>query len=188
MPSLIESSGAEFRRYKTLAEGAIQQLTDEQLGTPASSNGNSIATICWHISGNLTSRFTDFLTSDGEKPWRGREEEFAARHVSRDELLAKWEKGWKVLLDTLASLSDNDLTRTVTIRGTPMLVQQALLRALAHVSYHVGQIVFLAKAMAGDEWKYLSIPPGQSDAYNKAPTSERPEDHAAEVKKGTPSR
>jgi uncharacterized damage-inducible protein DinB len=184
---MINALGAEFRRYKTLAEGAIQQLTEEQLAVAGSANGNSIATLCWHVSGNLSSRFTDFLTTDGEKPWREREEEFAARHVSRDALLAKWEAGWTVLLDTLSTLSDSDLTRTVTIRGTPMSVQVALLRALAHVSYHVGQVVFLAKAMAGDGWKYLSIPPGQSDAYNKAPKFERAEEYVAAMQKGPPA-
>ena len=126
------------------------------------SNGNSLAVICWHISGNLESRFTDFLTSDGEKPWRDREQEFAARSVSRAELKAKWERGWGVLGSALAGLADADLSKTVTIRGQALAVHEALYRALAHISYHVGQVVFLAKHFAGSNWTSLSIPKNRS--------------------------
>jgi hypothetical protein len=126
------------------------------------------------MSGNFRSRFTDFLTADGEKPWRKRDEEFEARAVTRDELLAKWEQGWAVLLDTLQTLSDEDLDRSVAIRGQALSVLEALLRSLAHASYHVGQIVYAAKAARGDAWTYLSIPPGKSDEYNQNPTLERP--------------
>lgn len=128
--------------------------------------------LCWHISGNLKSRFTDFLTTDGEKPWRDREEEFSARTVGRPELLAKWNDGWQTLLDTLAGLTDDDLKKTITIRQQPMLVHEALHRSLAHTVYHVGQIVFIAKEFRGGAWHYLSIPPGQSAAYNQAPRFE----------------
>ena len=120
-----------------------------------------------HVSGNLKSRFTEFLTSDGEKPWRSREEEFSARSVTRAALLAKWNEGWKVLLGTLDGLTDGQLDQTVTIRGQPHRVHQALHRSLAHTSYHVGQIVYVAKGMRGEDWKYLSIAPGQSDAFTK---------------------
>jgi uncharacterized damage-inducible protein DinB len=168
----IASIRSEYVRYKKLAEGAIDQLSDEELADADADGANSIATICWHISGNLQSRFTAFLTEDGEKPWRAREEEFDVRRVTRDELLTKWNQGWAVLLDTLATLSEVDLQRTVTIRQQPLLVHEALHRSLAHTSYHVGQIVYVAKALRGDAWKSLSIPRGQSDAFNNALTRE----------------
>jgi hypothetical protein len=174
MRQLIDSIRSEYERYKQLAEDAIAQLEEESLAAPGPNDGNSIATICWHMSGNLASRFTDFLTSDGEKPWRRRDEEFYARHVTRAELLAKWAQGWDVLFRALADLNDADLGRTVTIRQQPLRVHEALHRSLAHTSYHVGQIVYLAKAMRGKDWRYLSIPPGQSAAYNAAPDKERP--------------
>lgn len=172
--AIIKSIQAEFLRYKTLGEQAIAQLDGAALSAPPAGAGNSIATICWHMSGNFKSRFTDFLTSDGEKPWRKREEEFAARAVTRDELLENWEQGWNVLLEALDGLSDADLERTVTIRNQPLFVREALLRSLAHASYHVGQIIYAAKAARGDEWKYLTIPPGQSELYNQQPTRDRP--------------
>ena len=167
MRTLIASIEREYRRYKTLAEGAIDQLADSGLAD-AAGGGNSIATIVWHISGNLKSRFTDFLTSDGEKPWRDRDSEFVARHVTRAELQAKWEEGWRVLFAVLADLADADLERTVTIRAQSLTVVEALHRSLAHTSYHVGQIVYVAKALRGADWQSLSIPPGQSARYNQA--------------------
>lgn len=175
MPAdIIQSIRDEFVRYKELAERAMQQLPEADLSKPGPNGGSSIATICWHISGNLQSRFTDFLESDGEKPWRAREEEFLPRTVTRDELLAKWAVGWDVLLQTLATLDDGHLRRTVTIRAQPLRVDEALHRLLAHASYHVGQIVYLAKAMRGSQWTYLSIPPAGTTAYNQAPDRERP--------------
>jgi hypothetical protein len=178
MNVLIQSIEAEYRRYKTLAEGAIAQVPESRLSTPGPGEGNSLAILCWHISGNLASRFTDFLTSDGEKPWRQREEEFASRMVSRDELLAKWNMGWAVLFGALAGLSDADLSSTVTIRGQSLAVHEALHRSLAHLAYHVGQIVYVAHAFCGATWKYLSIAPGGSAAYNAQPTMEKPLAHA----------
>ena len=172
--AMIESIRAEYLRYKSLGEKTIAQLDGAALSAPPAGGGNSIATICWHVSGNFRSRFTDFLTSDGEKPWRKREEEFEARAVTRDELLDKWNEGWSVLLSTLDSLTDADLDRTVTIRNQGLSVCEALLRSLAHASYHVGQIVYAAKAALGPEWRYLSIPPGESDRYNLQPTLDRP--------------
>ena len=175
MNELIKSAEGEYRRYKKLAEGAFAQVSDDELcQSPPAQFANSIAIICWHVSGNLQSRFTDFLTSDGEKPWRAREEEFAARAVTRSELVAKWEVGWTVLFGTLAALTDADLSMSVTIRQQPLKVHEALNRSLAHVSYHVGQIVYLAKLMKAGTWESLSIPPGQSAAYNKNPTKEKP--------------
>jgi hypothetical protein len=163
---ILRSIDTEFRRYKGLAEGAIGQVDEPDFGRSAGA-GNSIATLVWHISGNLKSRFTDFLASDGEKPWRARDEEFLDRSVTRAQLLEKWEDGWRVLFATLATLKPDDLTRTVTIRNQPLAVHDALHRSLAHASYHVGQVVYIAKALRGDKWKYLSIPPGKSEEFNK---------------------
>ena len=174
MASIIESIRGEFLRYKLLAEGAIRQLEDADLSAAGANGGNSIAMICWHVAGNLRSRFTEFLTTDGEKPWRKRDEEFEPRHVSRDELLARWEQGWSVLIAALSELTDEDLGRTVTIRGQSLLVHEALLRSVAHSAYHVGQIVYIAKSVRGAEWTSLSIPPGQSDKYNANPALDRP--------------
>jgi hypothetical protein len=176
---------AEYRRYKALADAAIAQLTDAQLCTKATTESNSIATICWHVSGNLASRFTEFLTTDGEKSWRAREEEFAARKVTKAELSQKWDAGWKVLFDTLASLSDSNLGETVTIRRLPLTVRDALLRSLAHVALHVGQIVYIAKAQRGSDWTYLSIPPGKSDEYNRNPSFDKPDATVAHLKEKT---
>ena len=170
---------AEFQRYKAMGEAAMDQLAIEELRQRQSATDNSIATLVWHIAGNLESRFTDFLDSDGEKPWRDRESEFQPREASKQELEAKWQKGWSILLDTLRALSDDDLRRNVTIRGVAMAVHEALHRALAHVSYHVGQIVYLSKMVRGDAWSYLTIPPGQSQAYNRTPAFEKAADHAA---------
>jgi hypothetical protein len=167
MTSILESIRAEYLRYQRLAEGAKAQLSDAELSAPGPNDGNSIVVICWHISGNLRSRFTDFLTSDGEKPWRARDEEFQPRSVTRAELLAKWNGGWEALWGALATLTDEQLQHTVTIRHMPHQVHEALHRSLAHVSYHVGQIVYVAKSLRGKDWTYLSIPPGQSEAVNK---------------------
>jgi hypothetical protein len=179
MTPIVDSIRSEYLRYKALAEAAIDQLSDDQLSEKGQNDGNSIAVICWHVSGNLKSRFTEFLTSDGEKPWRSRDEEFEARSVTRAELLAKWTQGWDVLLGTLSTLSDQQLQQTVTIRGQPLLVQEALHRSLAHLSYHVGQIVYVAKSLRGKDWKYLSIAPGKSDEYNKNATMERADAHGS---------
>jgi|SRR5690349_16465221 hypothetical protein len=176
--TLINSIKDEYVRYKSYAEGALAQVPEGDLSRPGPSDGNSLAVICWHMAGNFQSRFTDFLTSDGEKPWRQREEEFAQRNVTRDELMEKWNAGWGVLLETLNSLTDEDLTKTVTIRGQALAVHEALHRSLAHAAYHVGQIVYVAHAIRGSEWKYLSIPPGGSAAYNADPQFEKAKAHA----------
>lgn len=170
MTKLIDSIRTEYLRYKALAEKAIDQLGEDELSAQGPNGGNSIAVICWHVSGNLRSRFTDFLTSDGEKLWRAREEEFQVRTVTRSALISKWDQGWDMLLGTLATLTDEQLPLTVTIRGQPLPVHQALHRSLAHLSYHVGQIVYVAKSLRGRDWKYLSIPPDMSDVVNRAPT------------------
>src|SRR5712671_821392 len=179
MTNLIDSIRAEYLRYKSLADAAIDQLKDPELSAPGPRGGNSVATICWHVSGNLRSRFTDFLTSDGEKPWRQREEDFAARSVSKAELLEKWEEGWAALLGALTDLTDEQLHATVTIRQQPLKVHEALNRSLAHLAYHVGQIVYIAKSLRGSEWTYLTIPPGRSDDYNRNPAGQSATSHAA---------
>jgi len=160
MREVLTSIEQEYRRYKKLAEGTFQQTTDTELVKVPSAEGNSIAMVVWHISGNLKSRFTDFLTSDGEKPWRDRESEFGTRTVTRAEMLAKWEDGWGVLFHTLSELDDGALGRAITIRGEEHSVLQALHRSLAHTTYHVGQIVFLAKSFRAKDWNSLTIPRG----------------------------
>lgn len=191
MRDIITSIEAEYRRYKAMAEGAMAQLKESDLSRPlasgAPSRSNSIAVIVWHVSGNLSSRFTDFLTADGEKPWRKREAEFEPRTVTGRELLEKWEHGWSAVLSALAGLQDADLTRIVTIRRQGLAVHDALLRSLAHTSYHVGQIVYVAKAFRGRAWTFLTIPPGGSGAYNKSPAFENPAAHAKALGEEKPS-
>ena len=169
---VVESIEREYRRYKALAESAMDQLDPVELCSPTAQSDNSIATLVRHVSGNLRSRFTEFLSSDGEKPWRERESEFAPRAVPREELERNWKEGWEVLFATLAGLEDRDLGKTVSIRGVRLTVLQALHRSLAHASYHVGQIVYLAKSTRGEAWRYLSIPPGESEAYRLNPDLE----------------
>ena len=152
-----------FRNYKALGERAMTQVSDADLHRLLDADANSIALIVKHLSGNLRSRLSDFLTSDGEKPDRNRDDEFEIAHaVSRDEVLAWWERGWGVAIATLEGLTADDLERTVTIRGEPFLVVEALNRIATHTAYHVGQIVLLAKHFAGARWTSLSIPKGQS--------------------------
>ena len=172
--NITQSIRAEYLRYKELAEKAVAQLEPADLTAAPPGAGNSIATICWHVSGNLRSRFTDFLTSDGEKPWRKRDEEFEARDITRDALLAKWQQGWDALLQALAGLNDSHLQQEVAIRGQKLTVAEALVRSLAHTASHVGQIVYAAKMLRGKDWTYLSIPPGQSETYNRNPVLDKP--------------
>jgi len=179
--SVIASIRGEYQRYRALAESAIAQLDEADLTLAPSSSANSIAVIAWHMGGNLKSRFSDFLTSDGEKPWRHREEEFSRRAVTREELLAHWAGGWEELFAAIDPLTDQDLERTVTIRGQPWSVVEALHRSLAHAAYHVGQIVYQAKTIREGRWRHLSIPPGGSEAYNQAPTYDRPDQHRARL-------
>jgi hypothetical protein len=167
MRDILSSIERSFHQYKDLGEGAMRQLQDSELSREGEEFSNSTAILVWHISGNLKSRFTDFLTTDGEKPWRARDSEFVARTVTRGDLLKKWEEGWSVLFATLSSLTDEDLRRTVVIRGQSLAVHDALHRALAHVSYHVGQIVYIAKSARGAAWKFMTIRPGKSEEYNR---------------------
>jgi hypothetical protein len=164
---VLESVVATFRSTKALADRALEQLGDDDLHRAPTPESNSVAVIVQHVVGNLRSRFTDFLATDGEKPWRDRDSEFVERGLSRADLLARWEEGWAVLFATLASLSDADLPRTVTVRGEPHTVARALDRQLAHYGYHVGQIVYVARWLRGSAWKTLSVPRGGSDAFNR---------------------
>lgn len=163
----IAALDSTFRTQKTLAEKAIAQVPDHLLHTPLTPDTNSLAVIIKHMSGNLLSRFTDFLTTDGEKPWRNRDNEFIEDHAPREEILRRWEEGWSCLFAALAPLSDSDLERTVTIRSEPHTVALALARALAHQSYHIGQIVQLCRVHAhGQPWSTLTIPRGGSADFN----------------------
>ena len=156
-----------FRYYKGLADKAMAQVTDEQLIATLDSEMNSIAVVVKHMAGNMRSRWTDFLTSDGEKPDRDRDSEFAEPPATREALLAIWEEGWRCVFTALEPLSEQDLQRTVTIRGEAHSVMQAINRQLAHYSYHYGQIVLLAKHFKHDEWRSLSVPRRQSADFNR---------------------
>ena len=173
----VEAIADEFTRYKALGEAAIAQLGDEELVVTASEGGNSIVAIVWHLAGNLESRFTDFRTSDGEKPWRDRDDEFVLRSVTKAQLLEKWERGWRALLTAIGQLGDADLLATVTIRRQQLRIDQALQRSLAHTAYHVGQIVFLAKQIRRGGWTCLSIPLGGSAAHNARGADESAKAH-----------
>lgn len=170
---IVESIKSEYQRYKSLAEMAIAQVKDDDLHKVLGEDVNSIAVIMNHISGNLKSRFTNFLAEDGEKPWRNRDEEFEEKMEDRTILLKKWDESWRILFNEISSLKDSDLGKVVRIRGTELTISEALQRSLAHVSYHVGQIVLLARIHAGRDWKSLSIPRGKSQEYNLNPTKER---------------
>jgi hypothetical protein len=154
-----------FRRYQRLGAAALEQVSDADLLVQIDDEANSLAMIVHHIAGNLRSRFTDFLTSDGEKPDRDRDREFDTVRPTRGEVLAQWETGWSILTAALEALTPADMTRTVHIRGEAFAVVEALNRSAAHIAYHVGQMVLLAKHFAGPRWSSLSIPKGQSQAY-----------------------
>ncbi|MGH9582074.1 MAG: DUF1572 family protein [Bryobacteraceae bacterium] len=165
--SYLEESLAVLRQYKNLAERAVAQVTDEQLFATLDKEMNSIAIVMKHMAGNMRSRWTNFLTSDGEKPDRNRDTEFAGPPDSREGLMGVWQDGWKCVFATLEPLSDSDLSRTVTIRGEPHSVMQAINRQIAHYASHCGQIIFLAKHFAGDHWQSLSVPRGQSATFTR---------------------
>ena len=156
-----------LRGHKRLADGAIAQLTDEQFFAAPGSESNSVAVIVKHLAGNMRSRFTGFLTGDGERPDRNRDREFVMHaDAKREEVLSSWEQNWHLVFETINSLHPDDLDRTVTIRGEAHSVLQAINRQVAHCAYHVGQIVYLAKHWKGADWKSLSVPKGRSEQYN----------------------
>jgi len=156
-----------LRYYKRLGDRAIEQCSDADLFTTLDPESNSIAIIVKHMAGNMRSRWTNFLTTDGEKPDRNRDSEFEEPPQKRAELLVMWEAGWKICLDALDSLTDQDLSRTITIRTEPHSVMQAINRQVGHYAHHVGQIVFLAKHFCGEKWQTLSVPKRKSAEFNR---------------------
>jgi len=164
----VEGTLTTFESHRRLAERAVAQVPDALLGKPLDEHTNSISVIMKHVAGNLISRWTDFLTTDGEKPWRDRDGEFVDTFADRSELMAFWDKGWGVLEASLKSLSHEDLGKTVTIRGEKMAVPVAIQRSLGHTCYHVGQIVTVARIHAGNRWNTLTIPRVGSANYNRS--------------------
>jgi hypothetical protein len=170
---MIQDFVDEYRRYRAIGEKALAQVSDEGLNRIPAPDGNSIAMIVRHMGGNLASRFTDFLTEDGEKPWRNRDEEFETREYTRAEVESWWARGWEVVEREVGRLSDARFGDTVLIRRQPLTVHAALSRSLAHVAYHVGQIVLLARMTADAQWQWISIPKGGSTEYNADPRLEK---------------
>jgi hypothetical protein len=169
--SYTEDSLTLFRHYKKLADRAMEQVTDQELCTALDPESNSIAIIVKHLSGNMRSRWTDFLTTDGEKPDRDRDGEFLDPPASREALLEAWEDGWKRVFGALEPLVEADLARTITIRGEAHSVMQAINRQVAHYAMHVGQIVMMAKHLAGSRWQSLTVPRNRSMEFNRRVTA-----------------
>jgi hypothetical protein len=165
--SYLQDSLGVFHYYKKLAERAMAQCPNDALFTSIDAESNSIAIIVKHMSGNMRSRWTDFLTTDGEKPDRNRDTEFEDAPKTRTELMEMWDRGWKYVFDALTPLTDEDVDRKITIRTESHSVMQAINRQVAHYSYHVGQIVFLAKHLAADRWQTLSVPKKKSAEFNR---------------------
>jgi hypothetical protein len=165
--SYLTDSLALFRHYKKLAEGAMKQVTDAQLQIVLDPEMNSIAQTVKHMTGNMRSRWTDFLNTDGEKPDRQRDSEFVDPPATREKVLERWEEGWQLVFQALEPLTDADLARTVFIRGEAHSVMQAVNRQIAHYAYHCGQIVLLAKHFRSEEWQSLSVPRNKSGEFNQ---------------------
>jgi hypothetical protein len=167
-----------FLANKRMADRAVEQVPDEKLRLALDANTNSIAVIMKHVAGNLLSRWTDFLTTDGEKPWRHRDSEFVDSFAGRHDMLEFWERGWNCLLKTLNSLQPEDLDKTVTIRGEPHTVPLAMSRSLGHTCYHIGQIVQVARIHTGEKWQTLTIPRGASEQFNKEHWGQQGKSHS----------
>ncbi len=165
--SVLQAIKESFQYEKDLVERAIAQVPDSKMHESLDPQTNSIVIMMKHISGNLRSRWTDFLTTDGEKDWRNRDQEFIDDFESREQLMEYWEGGWAVLFDTIDSLNESDLGKTVTIRGYEHTVPKALVRSNAHIAYHVGQIMMVARIHCGENWKTLTIERGKSQEYNE---------------------
>jgi hypothetical protein len=163
----IESALGILKLYKSLAEKGMDQISDEEFFRPPEPESNSIAIIVKHINGNLLSRWTDFLTADGEKEWRDRDSEFEVDKKGRSQLMQGWERSWQCLFSSLEALTRDDLGKTITIRSEPHSVLEAINRTVAHISYHVGQIVFLAKMFKSGQWQTLSIAKRRSEEFNE---------------------
>jgi hypothetical protein len=162
----LEDVLRQLHKYKDLAEKAVEQISDEELFQTLDAESNSIALVMKHLAGNMRSRWTDFLTSDGEKPDRQRDREFEREETdTRESLLASWEAGWQLTIGAISAIGWEDLEKTVTIRGEPHTVVEAINRQLTHYAYHVGQIVLLARHLKGADWRWLSIPKGKSREY-----------------------
>lgn len=157
-----------LKYYKDLGDKAIEQVSEEQILYIPNQNSNSIAVIIQHMAGNMLSRWTNFLTEDGEKEWRRRDDEFEEQKKVKKELLSLWEQGWNCLFNALESLKEADLLKTIYIRNEPLSVIDAINRQLAHYPYHVGQIIYVAKILKDNSWQNLSIPKGDSNVYNKS--------------------
>ena len=166
MNSTLSNTIHLFEYYKSLGEKAMVQVNDEALWWTPDEKSNSISLIVKHLNGNMLSRWTDFLTTDGEKPWRKRDEEFEETIRSREEMMTLWNEGWKCLFDTLHSLKKEDLEKTINIRNMGQRVEDAIIRQLTHYAYHTGQIVYLARLANEGNWKSLTIPKGESETYN----------------------
>ncbi len=164
----LQSVGREFRRYKQLGDKTFAQLSEDELIWRYSQEDNSIAQIVKHLAGNMLSRWTNFLDEDGEKEWRNRDQEFTDPPSSKEALLEVWERGWNCLFNTLDSIDESNFGSKVKIRAEPHSIVEAINRQLAHYASHVGQIVFLGKMLKGKDWVSLSIPKGESAAFNKA--------------------
>jgi hypothetical protein len=163
----LREATATLKSQKRQAERAIAQVSDERLHVSLDPETNCIAVLMKHLAGNMRSRWTNFLTEDGEKPWRGRDSEFIDDGLPREELTARWEAGWALVFEVMGSLKSEDLSRTVTLRGAPMSVVQCILGHISHYAYHIGQIMLLAHHLARDTWQWLTIPPGESEQYNQ---------------------
>lgn len=164
--TFLSSAKKRFKEYKTLGDKTFAQLGDDNMHHQPNEASNSLAIIIQHMHGNMLSRWTNFLTEDGEKSWRNRDEEFERQQYSKEQLLTLWEEGWKVCLETMESLREDDLLKTITIRTQPLIVIDAINRQLAHYSYHAGQIVYLGRWMKDAAWQSPTIPKGDSQAYN----------------------
>lgn len=156
-----------FRYYKSLGDAVIDRVEEHGMHWQYNDESNSIAVIIKHIAGNSLSRWTDFLTSDGEKEWRNRDDEFEDTELNKQELAKLWEQGWKCLFDAINPLAESDLSRIIYIRNEGHTVLEAINRQLAHLPYHVGQMVFVAKMIKGSDWQSMSIAKGESQLYNK---------------------
>jgi hypothetical protein len=167
MEGFLKNCIKRFLYYKELGDKTLEQISEEELHWMPSSESNSIALIIQHMHGNMKSRWTNFLTEDGEKPWRNRDQEFEQPIWTKEAALDIWNQGWNCLLDTLAGLQTEDLQKTIYIRTEPLLVYDAILRQLAHYPYHVGQIVYIGRMIRNEQWKNLSIPKGNSQAFNE---------------------
>jgi len=164
-----------MKYYKDLGEKTFEQLEEKDFHFQPSSESNSIAVIVQHMTGNMLSRWTNFLTEDGEKEWRDRDDEFEIHQYSKQQIIDLWNKGWSCFLEAIESLTENDLTKAVSIRQEQLSVVDAINRQMAHYPYHVGQIVYIGRIIKNNEWRNLSIPKGQSQAYN---TGNQPKDPA----------